>query len=278
MSVVRLPTVGTVLGTSVYRWPEPVQDAVLVSDLHVPSDGGAALDYLVAAVAAAKARRCALFVLGDLFDSYVSAAQVRTGVWRETAGLLAGLTAAGSPVAILHGNRDFLMGAEFERAAGAPVVAGALRMSLAGVETLLAHGDEFCVRDLPYQRAKKWLRHPITRALGRRLPLAAALSLAERARRRSRTVIATGDQSRFLPTGRAIEAAFADGVQQLVFGHIHRHAKGTVEGGCYRVLPAFDAGGVGLLASASGLAPVRFLAGGGVEPVPEPEPCPFPPG
>ncbi|MCB9887742.1 MAG: UDP-2,3-diacylglucosamine diphosphatase [Planctomycetes bacterium] len=276
MSAAPLQVVGALLGTAVFRWNQPVAAAVLISDLHVPSDGGAAFAHLQDAVAAARQAQRPLFVLGDLFDSYVSAAQVRTGIWRDTAALFGAAVAGGSPVVILHGNRDFLLGAEFERASGARVVAGALRVALAGVETLLAHGDELCQRDLPYQRAKRWLRHPVTRFVGRHLPLSLALSLAERARRRSRAVIASGDQSRFLPTAAAVAAAFADGVQQLVFGHIHRHATGEVGGGRYRVLPAFDQDGVGLLADDRGLRPVRFLPGGQVEPVDEPGPCPFP--
>ncbi len=276
MSESRLQAAADLLGTAVFRWPQPVATAVLISDLHVPVDGGAAFTHLQAAVAAARLQRRPLFVLGDLFDSYVSAAQVRTGIWRETAALFAATGAAGCPVVVLHGNRDFMLGAEFERASSARVVAGALLVTLAGIPTLLAHGDELCLNDLPYQRAKRWLRHPLTRFIGRHLPLNLALSLAERARRRSRKVIASGDQARFLPTAWAVDAAFIDGVQQLVFGHIHRHAAGAAGGGRYRVLPAFDQDGVGLLADAQGLRPVRFLPGGQVEPVTEPGPCPFP--
>lgn len=275
MTAAPLLAAGQVLGTTVYRWPQAVDRALLISDLHVPSDGGAAFDHLQAAAAAARQLAAPLFVLGDLFDSYVAASQVSTGVWRDTAALFGELTAAGVPVAILHGNRDFMMGSEFERASGARVVPGALRVALCGVDTLLAHGDEFCVRDLPYQRAKKWLRHPVTRWIGRHLPLRLALSLAERARQKSRAVIASGDQERFLPTQAAVEAAFGDGVRQLVFGHIHRRAHGVAGPGRYWVLPAFDAQGVGLLADARGLSAMCW-GGGDPLPLPEPDPCPFP--
>lgn len=260
----------TVLGTRVFALAEPAPAAFLISDLHVPADGGQALAHLHHAVAAAEAARAALFVLGDLFDSYVCRAQVRHGVWRDVAARFAAAGRAGVRVTVLHGNRDFLLGAEFAAASGARIVAGGLRGAIGGVDTLLLHGDELCVNDLPYQRAKRWLRHPLTRAFARCLPLRMGLAVAERARRKSRMVIQAGDQQRFLPTGGAVAAAFTGGAARLVFGHIHRFATGRVGEGEYWVLPAFDASGVGLRCEGGAVAPVAFEAGGRVQAVPRP--------
>ncbi len=239
----------TVLGTRVHALDPAPAHAFLISDLHVPAGGGDALAKLQGAVAAAIAARGALLVLGDLFDSYVSRVQVRSGIWRDVAALFARAAAAGVPVQVLHGNRDFLLGEEFERASGARVVAGGLRGPLGGADTLLLHGDELCVNDLPYQQSKRWLRHPVTKAVLRRLPLGAALYVAARARQKSRTTIASGDQTRFLPTGGALDAAAATGARRVVFGHIHRLAHGMHRELEYWVLPAFDATGIGLRAS-----------------------------
>lgn len=247
-----------VLGTRVFELPAPAPNAFLISDLHVPADGGQALLSLHAAVAAATAQRAALLVLGDLFDSYVSRAQVHHGVWRDVADLFARAAAAGIAVEILHGNRDFLLGAEFSRRSRARIWAGGLRGAIGGVDTLLLHGDELCVNDLPYQRAKRWLRHPLTRMVARCLPLRAALGVAERARAKSREVIRSGDQTRFLPTSTALAAAFATGAQQLVFGHIHRFAHDRRDGRPWWVLPAFDAGAIGLWCRDGRVEPVCF--------------------
>ncbi len=138
-----------VFGTRVHAVGADHAAALLISDLHVPADGGASLQALRGALAAARRLGAAVFVLGDLFDSYVCKAQVRHGVWRDVAALL---REAGVPIALLHGNRDFLLGAEFTAASGARVVAGGLRGRLGGVDTLLLHGDELCRNDLPYQR------------------------------------------------------------------------------------------------------------------------------
>lgn len=263
-----------VLGTRVQSLALACARALLVSDLHLSDGGGAAFTALGHAVAAARRERTPLFLLGDLFDSYVARGQARVGVWRDTAALLRTLADAGVPVHVLHGNRDFLLGPEFAAASGAVVVAGGLRGVLGGVDTLLLHGDELCQNDLPYQRAKRWLRHPLTRALARSLPVALAVRVAARARAKSAMVIRSGDPSRFLPTTAAVDAAFATGAARLVFGHIHRFAWGRRGAGEYRVLPAFDVDPVGIAVDAAGWRPVRCTDGGLVG-VADPGPCPF---
>ncbi len=245
MLVVR-PSPAVVLGTRIFDLDGGERPTVVVSDLHVPADGGQVFAWLGTLLASAGRERARVLVLGDLFDSYVSPAQLQVGIWREIAARFAAATAQGAQIAVLHGNRDFLLGDEWTRATGAVVVPGGLRTVLAGRRTLLLHGDELCQNDLPYQRAKRWLRRPWVRGLARRLPLRTALWVAERARRRSMQVIRSGDQSRFLPTRAAIATALACDVEHLVFGHIHRLALGTFGTGEYRVLPAFDRDGVRL--------------------------------
>ena len=267
-------------GTVIHDLGDDDRPALLCSDLHVPVDGGKVYDLLVAITEAAVAQQTRLFLLGDLFDSYVSPAQLRVGVYRQVAELLRSATDAGVDLWILHGNRDFLLGPEFARATGGRVVAGGIRCRLARRSSLLLHGDELCQRDVPYQRAKRWLRWGPTRWLARRLPLSLAMWVAERARRRSQMVIQQGDQARFAPTLGAVDNAFATGCEQLVFGHIHCAGRGRFAGGehpgDYLVLPAFDQEGVGLFAAGEDLRFVRVAAAGkGLDPVPDPEPRTF---
>ncbi|MCA8973674.1 MAG: metallophosphoesterase [Planctomycetes bacterium] len=254
---------GTVLGTRVERLPDSPGPALLISDLHVPEDGGRAFDNLLAALAAAQRIGARLFVLGDLFDSYVASAQMRVGIWREVAAAMASAAANGVAIDVLVGNRDFLLGPEFTTASRACLHHGGLRLALGGVETLLLHGDELCQNDLPYQRAKRWLRGSAVRFSARRLPLRLALWVAARARRRSREVIAGGDQTRFLPTSSALCEALSGGVERVVFGHIHRHATVAVGGRQAFVLPAFDSTPAGYLTAAAVISAVRFDGGEG---------------
>ncbi len=246
-------------------------EAWLLSDLHVGVDGGAVLENLGAVLTAAAAAGPAarVLLLGDLFDSYVGARQLQVGVWRSVVERLRAAADAGVSVTVLHGNRDFLLGAAFARLTGCRVVAGGLRCRLGGRQALLLHGDELCLEDLPYQRAKRWLRSWPVAALARVLPLGLALRLAARARARSQAVIRSGDQTRFLPPPRAIDGALA-GTEVLVFGHIHRLAHGRRGGGEYWVLPAFDREPRVLRDGQGGLR-LASVAG---QPVPAPPPLP----
>ena len=111
-------------------------------------------DETSAELAAATAQRATLLVLGDLFDSYVSRAQVRHGVWREVAGLFAHAVAAGVPVAMLVGNRDFLLdvpvpgfeGGAFSQRCGAILLSDPFALSLHGQAALLT-GDLALLHD-----------------------------------------------------------------------------------------------------------------------------------
>lgn len=263
-----------VLGTRLFAAGDDAT-TFLISDLHIPQTGGTVVEHLGGVLRAARAAGGRVFVLGDLFDSYVARGQVRTGVWRDVAALFAAAAAEGTEVVLLHGNRDFLLGPEFAAASRVRIVPGGLRGTLAGADTLLLHGDELCQNDLPYQRAKRWLRHPLTRAVARRLPVRLAVAVGARARARSQNVIRSGDQSRFLPTAAALDAAFATGARRLVFGHIHRFAHGRHGGGQYWVLPAFDAASIGLQARGDALVPVRFDGAGQAAELPIPGPCAF---
>ena len=253
---------------------------ILISDLHIPEGGGPAhvmfCELLSAVEDPAQTR---LIVLGDLFDFYTGPRQNEVGVWREVAQALAAAVERGLSVTLLHGNRDFMLDAAFAELGRCRVVAGGLQIALDDQPCLLLHGDELCQRDLPYQRAKRLLRHPMTRAILRCLPLSLSMRLAQRARDRSATVIASGDQTRFDPTAGAMREVFDGGAASVVFGHIHRPARGRFEAsadsqasGDYAILPAFDETGV-YLWHADGALRYRHVADGNVADYPAREFC-----
>jgi len=223
---------------------------VLLSDLHIDIDGGSPLDQLRAVLSAARARadETRVLILGDLFEYWTGPRQLRVEAHGEVAEVLRETTAAGTPVTVLHGNRDFMMDRAFERRTGVRVVAGGLFFRLGERRCLALHGDELCLNDLPYQRSKKVLRHGVTRAILRNLPLRTAMWLGEKVRQKSVQSTTGAEQVRFDPVADAMHAVFELDVELLVFGHIHRPARGRFEDrGEYVILPAFDETGVHLV-------------------------------
>ncbi len=244
--------------------------SLFLSDLHIPIDGGRSLQDLRGILDTARedASQTRVLILGDLFDAYIGPKQLRVGACREVCDALRRATDAGVSVTVLHGNRDYMLDDIFAQRCGVRVVAGGLRFRLGEREGIALHGDELCLNDHPYQRSKRWLRHPITRFVLRHLPLAVALWAGRRARDRSDKTMNSGSQERFAPTEEAIREALS-GSDLLVFGHIHVPASGSIEGaGDYRVLPAFDEGGVRLEDQAGSLA-YRGSAGEMMDDFPE---------
>ncbi len=218
------------------------RETFLVSDLHVPQQGGtvlARLQVLLAEVAR-RGAHARLVVLGDLFEALVNERQLRAGRWPELLRSLRAVADAGVSVTVLHGNRDFMLGRHFARATAARVLAGGLDLHLDGQRAVLLHGDELCTNDLPYQRSKRWMRSWMARTLCRLLPRRGADWVASVARRKSGESTRQGDPARFAPVVDAVGEAFAAGYRHLVFGHVHTPGRGTVGEGEYLVLPAFD--------------------------------------
>lgn len=221
---------------------------LLLADLHLP---------IVAAGAAAKAsllneaflRFCAgpargagrVFLLGDVFESWVGDDLGLADYPREIAALKA-LSDSGVALFYQIGNRDFLLGRDFERATGAQRMADEQIETLAGVPTLLAHGDQFCSDDLGYQRWRRFSRNGFAQWLFLRLPAARRRRIAGGLRDGSNQAKRSKASEIMDVNGDAIASAFSHyGVTQMIHGHTHRPAEHvlTVAGRtCERVVLA----------------------------------------
>ena len=127
--------------------------SALVSDQHLFGPADPAQRRFLAWLRDLDAAR--LFVLGDLFDFY----------WEEPTPkqepVVAALERFKGELVILPGNHDFALGRRLGRFA-----VPSWRGELAGVDTLLVHGDE-ADRSLGYRALKAVVRSPGVRAAGR---------------------------------------------------------------------------------------------------------------
>ncbi|MFK0375456.1 UDP-2,3-diacylglucosamine diphosphatase [Pandoraea sp. NPDC090278] len=202
-----------------------------------------------------------LFVLGDLFEYWIgddmldadrdaenvpaSATPVNEplGVFaRRMTAAMAELSASGVPIAVMRGNRDFLLGKRFARAAGAVMLDDPCVFSFLGQALVLSHGDQLCTDDVGYQRFRRVAHSPLGKAFFLTLPLRVRMGIADRIRRRSaakgahRMAYADADAN-----AHAIAALLeAAGERTLVHGHTHRPAR-HVDGRRVRwVLPDWE--------------------------------------
>ena len=219
-----------------------LKPVLLLSDLHLAAEraGSAAAFRTFAAGPAREAS--AVYILGDLFDSWIGDDQLREPFAAGIAQALRGIADAGASVFVARGNRDFLLGERFASAAGATLLAEETRADLGGVTTLLTHGDELCTDDVAYQRYRAWMRDPAQQRRLLRLPYPLRRRIAAWMRRKSRSETAMKPESILDVNAAAVEAALRrHHVTRMIHGHTHRPARHTlvVDGvACERIVLA----------------------------------------
>ncbi|MGB7756315.1 MAG: UDP-2,3-diacylglucosamine diphosphatase [Salinisphaera sp.] len=234
-----------------------------IADLHLLDDREPAARRLAGYLAGPARDAEALYVLGDLFDVWIGD-DGSIAPHTATLDAFAALAGAGVPLYFIRGNRDFAVGADFERRSRMQMLDDPTALTLHGVPTLLAHGDVFCSDDIAHQafRAKytdaRWRKRRLA------LPLWLRRTVARRARRRS-TAAKQSKPARIMDVNTATVAALAAeyGAQRIIHGHTHRpddHVDGRLE---RHVLADWrpDTAEV-LLVDDSGVARHRLDAGG----------------
>lgn len=202
---------------------------LFVSDLHLdalsPEPGDQFRAFLMGPARSAEA----LYILGDLFESWVG--DDDEDPYRDQiCAALAQLTASGVPCYVMHGNRDFLLGHGFEARSGARLIGDPLLVELYDEPVLLTHGDALCTADHSYQRLRAIVRRRDWQQRFLALPLPVRRALAERARAGSRRHVSyTAADIMDADAAAVLEVMRACGVRTLVHGHTHRPAVHTFE-------------------------------------------------
>ena len=190
-----------------------------------------------------------LFILGDLFEAWPGDDD-DSALAGEVAGLLRDFSAAGPGLFLMHGNRDFLLGQQFCRAAGATLLADPTVIDLYGEPTLLMHGDSLCTADDQYQQFRRTARDPAWQAQLLGQTLAQRRELATRLRAMSREANSLKSEDIMdVTAGEVADQMAIHGVRQLIHGHTHRPARHETAGGLRWVLGAWDERGWAIEAS-----------------------------
>jgi UDP-2,3-diacylglucosamine hydrolase len=167
-----------------------------------------------------------VYFLGDLFDSWIGDDQLREPLGEHVALGMRNIANAGVPVAVMNGNRDFLLGERFTEVAGATLLPEQIVINLAGTPTLLLHGDELCTADLEYQRYRGVARNARYQRMFLAFPYVLRRGFAGLMRRRSKATSAAKPESVMDVEHRAVEAAFRSAnVTRIIHGHTHRPAR-----------------------------------------------------
>ncbi|HEY7872522.1 MAG TPA: UDP-2,3-diacylglucosamine diphosphatase [Rudaea sp.] len=195
---------------------------LFISDLHLDESRPHLVDAFEELFAFEARGAQALYILGDLFESYIGDdddAPLNARVAHATRKL----RDAGVPVYFMHGNRDFLLGEDYAARAGMTLLADPVVIELAGERVLLMHGDTLCTDDAAYLKFRALVRDPAWQRAFLARPLAERRAFAAQARGESRKHTAMAKPEIMDVNQSAVEAAMrAHGVHRLIHGHTHR--------------------------------------------------------
>jgi UDP-2,3-diacylglucosamine hydrolase len=216
--------------------------ALFVSDVHLQESMPHTAEAFLHFLQEYGTRTHRLYLLGDLFEYWAGDDDIDEPFNRRIVDALRAVSDHGVEVYWIAGNRDFLVGDSFARAAGMTLLSDPHVATLAGKRIVLAHGDAQCTDDTAYMAFRAQVRQPAWQQAFLSSSLADRKALIAKMRDGSKEA-QRGKSYEIMDVNQdAIAALFADtGAQILVHGHTHRPARHEHADGCVRyVLPDWD--------------------------------------
>jgi len=195
---------------------------LFISDLHLDPSRPAVIDGFLDWLNLQAGSAEALYILGDLFEVWIGDDDTAPLCQRISEALNSCVN-AGTPVWLMHGNRDFLIGELFLQNSTCQLIADPTVIDLYGQRTLLMHGDLLCSDDHDYQEIRRKVRDPAWQHTVLSKSLQERREMAQQAR--------TGSRQSMLGKSRDIMDVNPDTVTQfmaryqatlLIHGHTHR--------------------------------------------------------
>ena len=197
---------------------------LFISDLHIDASRPPIVRQFLKFLELEAARAEALYILGDLFESWIGDDDADSAQTAAIAGIRA-LTSSGVPCFVMHGNRDFLLSERFCRDSGAEILSDPLIVTLYGERILVMHGDALCTDDRAYQRLRATVRDPDWQDRFLNLSVKARRALAGAARAGSQAHTAAVEYAITDVNAHSVAQALrGSGLTTLLHGHTHRPA------------------------------------------------------
>jgi UDP-2,3-diacylglucosamine hydrolase len=208
---------------ALHRFDAPAHWQVIecLSDVHLQPEAPRTFDAWRAQMLSGDAD--AIFILGDLFEAWVGD-DAREGEFEHACVEVLREAGARRTVAIMHGNRDFMIGPLMLAHCGARALLDATVLYAFGRRTVLTHGDALCLEDVEYQKFRALVRNPAWQAEALKRPLAERREIARGMRDASTAHGAQRSAALWadVDAAAALQLLDAAGSDTLVHGHTHR--------------------------------------------------------
>ena len=196
---------------------------LFISDLHLSENQPHITHLLLNFLSNTAPQADALYILGDLFEYWAGDDDMYTAFHQQILSAILGVSNLGTPVFLMHGNRDFLMDEQLTRACKATLLADPTVVDLYGTPTLLAHGDAMCTDDFEYQAFRQQVRQPAWRNNFLAQPLAQRKAQIEQLRKMSEEKKQTKSMDIMDVNPSAVAEMFrSHHYPRMIHGHTHR--------------------------------------------------------
>ncbi len=197
---------------------------LFISDLHLCAERPAITQLFIEFLAQQAGNCDALYILGDLFETWPGDDDDAPDSARIISALRA-LRDGGTMIYFMRGNRDFLIGEKFAALSGCRLLPDPGVIDLNGVPTLLMHGDTLCTDDAGYQRFRRLVRNRCSQWLFLKLPLALRRRIARHLRAQSMSRTRGKPPAIMDVNAHSVAAVMRQHqVTRLIHGHTHRPA------------------------------------------------------
>ena len=197
---------------------------LFISDLHLDPERPAVTELFLELLNTRARNSKAIYILGDLFEAWIGDDDTSPMNQAVCKGLKR-CAVSGTPVFIMYGNRDFLLGEKFVEASGCTLLDDPALIDLYGTPSLLMHGDLLCTDDTEYMSFRKMVRDPqwqselLSKSLEDRQLIASGMRAksGEQTGGKPESIMDVNDD--------AVRDTMSNHkVQRLIHGHTHRPA------------------------------------------------------
>lgn len=207
----------------------PSISTLFISDLHLSQEHPDITRLFLSFMQQCAPRARQLFILGDLFDVWLGD-DANDSHSNTVIAALRLLSQQGTDIAIMHGNRDFLLGAEFANQSGSRLIDDPTAVDLDGQRVLLSHGDTLCTDDSDYQLFRRQVRDPEFQQKFLSLSILQRQQQASQYREQSKSATRLKAQDIMDVNADAVEQLMQEyQVNCLIHGHTHRPAIHTLD-------------------------------------------------
>jgi UDP-2,3-diacylglucosamine hydrolase len=198
-----------------------VKPTLFISDLHLDPGRPDILQQFRRFTETYGPKAEAVYILGDFVEYWIGDDDTEHDL--HTAFRQLNQLAKQTPVYLMHGNRDFLIGPTFAAQYGVRLLQDPMLIDLYGQRTLLLHGDTLCTDDLQYQafrrmvRDEHWQREFLQKPLTVRRQIVMGLRATSKQATQDKP-----DDIMDVNTDTVTAAMQLHGVIQMIHGHTHR--------------------------------------------------------